>query len=136
MKIGTIWEIKNHKLYKNDGYGKLLKMENGPFFLQYEITDVKKSNVKHFSIVALKVIWKYEFDNAEEFTTAIYDKINKTFTTIEAELGNSKFGFVNLTILKNGKLRVKFLDEATYGYVVDLPKIKNKNTPKLLKESF
>jgi hypothetical protein len=126
MEIGTIWEIKNHKLYKNDGFGKLLKMEYGPFFLQYEITDVKKSNVKHFCIVALKVIWKYELDNAEEYTTAIYDKKNKTFTTIEPELKGSKFGFVNLSILKNGKLRVKFLDENTYGYVVDLPKIKKK----------
>jgi len=130
MKIGTIWEIKNYKLYKNDGCGKLEQMEHGPFFLQYEITDVKKSNVKHFCIVALKVIWKYEFDNNEEYITAIYDKKNKTFTTIEPKLDNSKIGFVNLSILKNGKLRVKYLDEATYGYVVDLPKIKNKNTPK------
>jgi hypothetical protein len=126
MKIGTIWEIKNHKLYKNDGFGKLLKMENGPFFLQYEITDVKKSNVKQYCIVALKANWKYRMDQAEEYTTAIYDKKNKTFTTIEPELGNSPVGFVNLSILKNGKLRVKFLDENTYGYVVDLPKIKKK----------
>lgn len=54
--------------------------------------------------------------------TAIYDKKNKTFTTIEPKLENSKIGFVNLSILKNGKLRVNFLDEDTYGYVVDLPK--------------
>lgn len=125
MKIGTTWEIKNHKLYKNDGYGKI-KQIDGQNYLQYKITDVKKSNVKHFSIVALKVI--YEVSNyelySEEYITAIYDKKNKTFTTIEPELENSKFGFVNLSILKNGKLRVKYLDEDTYGYVVDLPKIK------------
>lgn len=126
MKIGTVWEIKDYKLHKNDGYGKLLKMEDGPFFLKYEITDVKKSNVKQYCIVALKANWNYVLDNAEEYMTAIYDKKNKTFTTIEPELENSKLGFVNLSILKNGKLRVKYLDEDTYGYVVDLPKIKKK----------
>jgi len=97
-------------------------------YIRYEITDVKKSNVKHFSIVALKVIYKvskYEIYR-EEYITAIYDKKNKRFTTIEPELENSKFGFVNLSILKNGKLRVKFLDEDTYRYVVDLPKTCNK----------
>jgi hypothetical protein len=125
MKNGTIWKIENYKLYINNGYGKL-KQIDGQNYLQYEITDVKKSNVKHFSIVALKLIYKvskYEL-YSEEYINAIYDKKNKTFTTIEPELGNSKFGFVNLSILKNGKLRVKYLDEDTHGYVVDLPKIK------------
>ena len=59
-----------------------------------------------------------------DWSDASLEPKNKTFTTIEPELENSKFGFVNLSILKNGKLRVKYLDEDTYGYVVDLPKIK------------
>ena len=36
-------------------------------YIRYEITDVKKSNVKHFSIVAFKVNWNYELDNVIEY---------------------------------------------------------------------
>ena len=32
MKIGTVWEIKNYKLYKNDGYGKLEKWKLDLYF--------------------------------------------------------------------------------------------------------
>ncbi len=124
MKIGSSWKIKNYNLYKNDGLGKLEKMKSGPFSLQYEVTDVKKSNVKNFYILALKINWKYELDEAEEYSTAIYDKKNKKLKTIESETNSSKFGFIDLSILKNGKLRVKYLDEDMYGYVVDLCKMK------------
>ena len=124
MKIGTVWEIKNYKLYKNDGYGKLEKMEEaGPFFLRYELTDIKKSNVKNFYIVALTVEWSYSLDSNVEHSIGIYDKINKTIKVIEPEQVN-KFGFIDLSILNNGKLRVKYLDEDMYGYVVDLCKMK------------
>jgi len=123
MKIGTVWEIKNYKLYKNDGYGKLEKMEAGPFFLRYELTDMKKSNVKNFYIVALTIEWSYSLDSNVEHSIGIYDKINKTIKVIEPEQVN-KFGFADLSILKNGKLRVKFIDEEMYGYVVDLCKMK------------
>jgi len=129
MKIGTSWEIKNYNLYKNNGLGKLEKMKSGPFFLRYEITDMKKSNVKNFYILALKINWKYELDEAEEHSTAIYEKKNKTLKTIEAETNTSKFGFVDLSILNNGNLRVKYLDEDMHGYVVDLCK-KNNNCKK------
>ena len=124
MKIGTVWEIKNYKLYKNDGYGKLEKMKAGPFSLKYEVTDIKKSNVKNFYILALKTNWKYNLDEAEEYSTAIYDKKNKKLKTIEPETKSSKIGFVDFSILKNGKLRVKYIDEEMYGYVVDICKMK------------
>lgn len=123
MKIGTVWEIKNYRLYKNDGYGKLEKPDAGPFFLSYELTDMKKSNVKNFYIIALTVTWSYDLDNQVEHCIGIYDKINKTIKVIEPELVN-KTGFADLSILKNGKLRVKFIDEGMYGYVVDLCKMK------------
>ena len=123
MKIGTVWEIKNYRLYKNDGYGKLEKLDAGPFFLSYEVTDMKKSNVTNFYIIALKINWKYSLDEAEEYSTGIYDKINKTIKVIEPEQVN-KIGFADLSILKNGKLRVKYIDEDMYGYVVDLCKMK------------
>ena len=127
MKIGTVWEIKNYKLYKNDGYGKLEKMEEaGPFFLRYELTDIKKYNVKNFYIVALTIEWSYSLDSNVEHSIGIYDKINKTIKVIEPEQVN-KFGFIDLSILKNGKLRVKYLDEDMYGYVVDLCKYNIKN---------
>ena len=122
MKIGSSWEIKNYNLYKNNGLGKLEKMKAGPFSLKYEVTDMKKSNVKNFYILALKINWKYELDEAEEHSTAIYDKKHKKLKTIESETNSSKFGFVDLSILNNGKLRVKYLDEDMYGYVVDLCK--------------
>jgi len=48
---------------------------------------------------------------------------NKKLKTIEPEMNSSKFGFVELSILNNGKLRVKYLDEDMYGYVVDLCKL-------------
>lgn len=124
MKIGTVWEIKNYRLYKNDGLGKLEKMKAGPFSLKYEVTDIKKSNVKNFYILALKINWKYNLDEAEEYTTGIYNKKNKKLKTIEPETNSSKFGFVDLSILNNGNLRVKYLDEDMYGYVVDLCKMK------------
>jgi len=123
MKIGTVWEIKNYKLYKNDKYGNLKKMEAGPFFLRYELTDMKKSNVKNFYIVALTIKWSYSLGSNVEHSIGIYDKINKTIKVIEPEQVN-KFGFIDLSILKNGKLRVKFIDENMYGYVVDLCKMK------------
>lgn len=124
MKIGTTWKADNHTVYKNDGSGILKRCENGPFSLQYEITDIKKSNVKHFYIVAFKLNWNYELKNAEENVTAIYDKKNKTFTVFERALTVGKLGIANISILKNKKLRVKFLDEEFYAYVVDLDKIK------------
>ena len=65
MKIGSSWEIKNYNLYKNNGLGKLEKMKAGPFSLKYEVTDMKKSNVKNFYILALKINWKYNLDKAE-----------------------------------------------------------------------
>ena len=102
-------------------------MKAGPFSLQYEVTDVKKSNVKNFYILALKINWKYQLNEAEEYSTAIYDKKKKKLKTIESETNSSKFGFVDLSILNNGKLRVKYLDEDMYGYVVDLCKYNIKN---------
>jgi hypothetical protein len=125
MKIGTVWEIKNYRLYKND-YGKLEKSDAdaGPFFLSYEVTDMKKSNVKNFYIIALTVTWTYGLNSNVEYSIGIYDKINKIIKVIEPETNSSKFGFVDLSILKNGKLRVKYIDEDMYGYVVDLCKMK------------
>ena len=124
MKIGTTWKTDNHTVYKNDGSGILKKCENGPFSLQYKITDIKKSNVKHFYIVAFQVNWNYESKDAVEYVTAIYDKKNKTFTVFERALTVGKLGIANISILENKKLRVKFLDEEFYAYVVDLHKIK------------
>ena len=123
MKIGTVWEIKNYRLYKHDGYGKLEKPDAGPFFLSYELTDMKKSNVKNFYIIALTVTWTYGLNSNVEYSIGIYDKINKTIKVIEPEQVN-KIGFADLSILKNGKLRVKYIDEDMYGYVVDLCKMK------------
>ena len=84
---------------------------------------MKKSNVTNFYIIALKINWKDSLDEAEEYSTGIYDKINKTIKVIEPEQVN-KIGFADLSILKNGKLRVKYIDEDMYGYVVDLCKMK------------
>jgi len=98
-------------------------MKSGPFFLSYELTGMKKSNVKNFYIVALTVTWTYDLNSNVEYSIGIYDKINKTIKVIEAEQVN-KFGFADLSILKNGKLRVKYIDEEMYGYVVDLCKMK------------
>ena len=97
----------------------------GPNYLQFKITDVKKSNVKCFYIVALKVSWNLNLDIIEEYITGIYDIKNKKISAIEPKIQQSSLGFDNLSILKNGKLRVKYLAEAKKGYVVDLPKIKN-----------
>ena len=124
MKIGTTWKTDNHTVYKNDGSGILKECENGPFSLQYKITDIKKSNVKQFYIVAFQVNWNYESKDAVEYVTAIYDKKNKTFTVFERALAVAKLGIANISILENKKLRVKFLDEEFYAYVVDLHKIK------------
>ena len=123
MKIGTVWEIKKYKLYQNDGYGKLEKLKSGPFFLRYELTDMKKSNVKNFYIIALTAEWSYDLETNVEHSIGIYDKINKTIKVIEPAQVN-KFGFIDFSILKNGKLRVKFINEDMLGYVVDLCKIK------------
>ena len=98
-------------------------MEAGPLFLRYELTDMKKSNVKNFYIVALTIEWSYDLETNVEHSIGIYDKINKTIKVIEPEQVN-KFGIIDLFILKNGKLRVKFIDENMVGYVVDLCKMK------------
>ena len=126
VKIGTKWEIKDYTFYTNDGRGHLIPCNNGPNYLYYEITDKKKSNVKNFSIIALKAIWKNKdnINNVVEHCTAIYDEKNKTFTTLEPEKEHSKFAVLDLSILNNGNLRVKYLEENTTGYVVDLPRIK------------
>jgi hypothetical protein len=124
MKIGTTWEIKDYTIYQNDGNGNLILLK-GPNYLQFKITDVKKSNVKCFYIVALKVSWNLNLDIIEEYITGIYDIKNKKISAIEPKIQQSSLGFDNLSILKNGKLRVKYLAEAKKGYVVDLPKIKN-----------
>ena len=124
MKIGTTWEIKDYTIYQNDGNGNLILLK-GPNYLQFKITDLKKSNVKCFYIVALKVSWNLNLDIIEEYITGIYDIKNKKISAIEPKIQQSSLGFDNLSILKNGKLRVKYLAEAKKGYVVDLPKIKN-----------
>lgn len=128
VKIGTKWEIKDYKYYTNDGRGRLIPCTNGSNYLHYEITDKKKTNADNFYIVAIRSSWKDKdkdiFKNIEENCTAIYDKKNKIFTTIEPEKDHSRFAFINLSILNNGKLRVKYLDEENVGYVVDLSRIK------------
>jgi len=125
MEIGTTWEIKDYKIYLNNGNGNLILLK-GPNYLQFKITDVKKSNVKCFYIVALKVTWNLNLDIVEEYITGIYDIKNKKISAIEPKIQQQpSLGFDNLSILKNGKLRAKYLGENKMGYVVDLPKIKN-----------
>jgi hypothetical protein len=88
---------------------------------------MKKSNVKNFYIVALTIKWSYDLETSVEHSVGIYNKIKKTIKVIEPETNSSKFGFGDLYILNNGKLRVKYLDENMYGYVVDLCKCNIKN---------
>ena len=113
---------------ENKNVNGVLKSYDGGL-LQFKITDIKKSDSKNYLVVALNVSYTSPKTglSGEENISAIYNIKCKTFTTIEPEINQEGFstdlGFANLTILKNGKLNVKYLDDNSEVYIVDLPKV-------------
>ena len=126
IKIGTTWKINTYRVYKNKN-GVLKSYDGG--LLQYKITDIKKPDSKNYLLVAINVSYTSPKTglSGEENISAIYNIKCRTFKTIEPEINQEGFsvglGFTDLTILKNGKLNVKYLDENAEVYVVDLPKV-------------
>jgi hypothetical protein len=121
VKVGSTWQIKNYAIF-NIKDGKIVKT-NGEF-CEYKVTDIRKTNTKGYFVVSMKISWTWLGVEATEYAIGNYNHKYRTFSLVEPAIPTlaEPVGFENLRILKNGKLRVKYLDENNTAIVMDLSK--------------
>jgi hypothetical protein len=124
LKKGNIYNIDKYYTYNISNNGNIESNDWGK--LQYEIMDIKRTNVKNYYIVGLKASFN---DNdkkpASQIYLSMYNKKNKIFNSIEPATKDEGWALVKLKILCNGKMRVQYLEasENSMMYIVDLKKV-------------
>ena len=114
-KKGDKWMIKNYN-------GTIIV---SPYKdLSYEITDIKKTSVKNYFVIGLKISYLIENNIFIEYDLGLYNcKTRKAFI-YEKTVSQDPPGIDNLEFLCDGsKLRVKFFEADGLVYIADLKKI-------------
>jgi hypothetical protein len=125
LKKGDKWIINNYNGYTISNNGKITIT---PYTkLSYEITDIKKTDVKNNYMIGFKISYIISEKLFTEYDIALYNTINKKAFILEVPVNGDNIGLENLQILCNGNLRVKFYEASGLVYIADLKKVQNKN---------
>lgn len=122
LKKGDKWMIKNYNGYTISDNGNIIVTQYKD--LSYEITDIKKTNVKNYFVIGFKISYLIEDSSFIEYHLALYNCKTKKAFIYEKAVSQDLPGIDNLEFLCDGsKLRVKFFEASGLIYIADLKKI-------------
>jgi len=121
LKKGDKWMIKNYNGYNISNDGTIIVTTYKD--LSYEITDIKKTNVKNYFVIGFKISYFISGNIFIEYDLALYNcKTRKAFIYEKPVSGDTP-GIDYLEFLCNSNLRVKFFEGAGLVYIADLKKL-------------
>ena len=125
LKKGDKWIINNYNGYtiSNNGIIDVTPYTN----LSYEITDIKKTNVKNNYMIGFKISYVISENLFTEYNIAIYNTTNRKADLLEAPVNTDTVGLDKIQILCNGNLRLRFFEASGLVYIADLKKVQYKN---------
>jgi hypothetical protein len=125
LRKGDKWIINKYNGYtiSNNGNITVSSCTN----LSYEITDIKKTNIKNNYMIGFKISYVISGNLFIEYHIALYNTENRKALILESPVNGDSIGLDKLQILCNGNLRVKFFEASGLVYIADLKKVQYKN---------
>lgn len=125
LRKGDKWIINKYNGYTISNNGNITVSTCRD--LSYEITDIKKTNIKNNLMIGFKISYVIAGNLFTEFNIALYNTENRKALILEPPVNGDSIGLDKLQILYNGKLRVKFFEASGLVYIADLKKVHYKN---------
>lgn len=107
LRKGDKWIINKYNGYTISNNGNITVSTCRD--LSYEITDIKKTNIKNNLMIGFKISYVIAGNLFTEFNIALYNTENRKALILEPPVNGDSIGLDKLQILYNGNLRVKFL---------------------------